>query len=428
MPNISTEVIVIGAGMAGIAAAHELKQRAWEVIVLEARDRIGGRMWTNRLWPNAPVDLGASWIHGVQGNPLTELARRFKLKTIVTDYEARLDYDATGKRLPNNYADQANARLEGVLETLAEEGEKLERDNSLGQAFTQWLDRKKVTGLERQDLLHALHVEVENEYATEASDMSLWYWDQDEAFDGEDVVFPNGYDQIPQQLGANLDIRLKQVVQSVDYSGKQVTVTTSQGVFTAPHAVITLPLGVLQSGAIKFSPTLPAAKQNALKRLKMGVLDKVYLRFPEVFWPKEPAFFGHRGVRLGEWPYFFNLYPFTQQPILLAFNAGPFARQLEKLTDDQIVTRATKVVRTLFGATAPAATSWHITRWASDPFALGSYSHVPPGASGKDYDALASAVNQRLFFAGEATHRKYPSTVHGAYLSGVRAAKEIDSL
>jgi monoamine oxidase len=157
----------------------------------------------------------------------------------------------------------------------------------------------------------------------------------------------------------------------------------------------------------------------------MGLLNKTYLRFPEVFWDKEHDLLGHIAERKGEWAEWLNIYKYTGQPILLGFNAGRYGRQIEKLSDREIVAAAMKTLRSLYGAKIPDPEAWLITRWAGDPLAGGSYSYLPPGATEGDRAALAQPVGGRLFFAGEATSVEYPATVHGALLSGRRAAKEI---
>lgn len=157
----------------------------------------------------------------------------------------------------------------------------------------------------------------------------------------------------------------------------------------------------------------------------MSVLNKCYLRFPNAFWHPRAHLLGYVNAARGQWSEWLNIYRYTGQPVLVGFNAGNFGEQLETLSDEAITDSAMKVLRTIYGATIPDPTGVRITRWKSDPFTRGSYSHIPPGASGKDYDALAASVDGRLFFAGEATSRIYPGTVHGAWLAGRKAAREI---
>jgi len=202
-------------------------------------------------------------------------------------------------------------------------------------------------------------------------------------------------------------------------------VKTDQGNFNANQVVITLPLGVLQKGNVTFSPALPAAKQAAITDLDMGLLDKLYLRFPAIFWPTEPEILNFLGNGNGEWAEWLNIAHYTDKPVLLGFNASRIARQMETRTDAETVASAMQILRTVYGPQIPDPDSFRLTRWAQDPFALGSYSYLPPGTEPQIMDTLAAPVADRLFFAGEATYSDHPSTVHGAYLSGLREAEAI---
>lgn len=418
------DVLVIGAGMAGLMAARTLADAGLTVIVLEGRTRIGGRIWTNTDL-GVSLDLGASWIHGVEGNPVTALARRYKIKTIVTDYDNGVVYNSDGKRLNKDRQDELEPWLEAVLAEAAEYGEGLEEDTSLQQGIDAVLAANRPDHTAMRELNFILNTMVEHEYAADVGELSLWYWDESEVFDGDDVVFPGGYAQIPTQLAQGLDLRLEQVVQGITYGRSGVTVTTHRGVYTADRCVVSVPLGVLKRGTIEFQPALPAAKQAAIERLGMGVLNKVYLKFPHPFWDTKREFLNYIAARRGEWAEFLNLHYYTGAPVLLGLNAGTYGRAVELLPDRAIVAGMMKTLKTLYGPQIPAPTGYLITRWAQDPFAYGSYSYLPVGSTPADYEILEAPVGGQIFFAGEHTSRDYPSTVHGALLSGQRAARRI---
>ena len=157
----------------------------------------------------------------------------------------------------------------------------------------------------------------------------------------------------------------------------------------------------------------------------MGILNKIAMRFPDCFWPESTHFFGLLGDSHRDVMNIVNMTPHVEQPILVALTYGEYARTLEMATDFEMVSTVLEDLRTIFGSGVPDPTAVAITRWNSDPFTLGSYSHIPPGASPEDYDIIEEPVAQRLFFAGEASCRRYPGTVHGAYLSGQQQAKKI---
>lgn len=413
------DVIVIGAGMAGLAAATQLIKDGHSVILLEGRERIGGRTWTDHTL-GVPVDMGASWIHGVKDNPLTELANRFNATRVPTNYDDMALYDADGRELSDAESDKIDRDFENMMENVYELQEELEGDISLQVAINR-------SAKSTRNLTYSINTTIEHEYGADVSDLSLFEWDQDGEQSGGDVIFPKGYEQLVNGLAKGLDIRTKTRVESIDYNDKTVRIGTGKGEFRCQRVVVTLPLGVLKKGSVHFSPELPTQKQKSISRLNMGVLNKVYLKFPKVFWDKE-TMIGYVASEKGRWCEWLNVHKFTGQPVLLGFNAGAYGVEIESESDDDIVDGAMTVLRRIYGDDIPDPEGWAITRWMSDPFAYGSYSHIPPAASGADYDQLSRPVSGRLFFAGEATHRVYPGTVHGAYLSGMRAAKEIKSL
>lgn len=430
-PPARPQVLVIGAGIAGLAAARSLHDQGHTVTVLEARPRMGGRVWTDRTtWPDLPVDLGASWIHGVRGNPIADLAVAAAIPTAATDYDNNQIYDSQGAPLSSTAEARLWSQFETLMAQVAELQDETETDISLQAAIDQILAQMNLEQTDLHALRSAILTTIEHEYGADAAQLSLWSYDHEEDLPGGDVIFPGGYDIIATFLAKNLDVRLGHRVQAIDYSGDGVEVKTDQGSFNADQVVVTLPLGVLQKGSVTFAPALPPAKQTAITGLGMGLLDKLYLRFPasDIFWPTEPEilnFIAADAERFGQWAEWLNIAHYTGKPVLLGFNASRIARQMETRTDAETVASAMQVLRTVYGPQIPDPESFRLTRWAQDPFALGSYSYLPPGTEPQIMDTLAAPVANRLFFAGEATYREHPSTVHGAYLSGLRAAEEI---
>ena len=416
-------VLVVGAGIAGLAAARKLREKGLSVIVLEGRERVGGRIWTERSL-TAPVDLGASWIHGTEGNPITSLAKEFGARTRGTSYGRISVYDGDGSAVPSVSVANSQARYQELLGVTTKMAETLKGDISIETALEKALQGAKLSPAEERALKWNVGTQ-EMAAAADLSELSLLYSAAGKGFGGGDRLFPQGYDQIVKGLAAGTDIRLGHVVRKISHGAKDVKVETSKGEFTASFVVVTLPLGVLQAGSVTFDPPLPSRKKDAMKRLKMGVLNKIALEFPKPFWPTEPDFLGYMSKTKGEFPIFLNLHRYGKAPMLLGFAAGSFGRSTEALSNEEITGQLVKVMSTVNGAAVPKPTGMVRTQWASDPFAGGSYSYVPVGATGEEYDALAEPVGSRLFFAGEATSRDYHATVHGAYLSGLREAERI---
>jgi monoamine oxidase len=398
--------------------------------VLEARDRLGGRIWTSRAWQGLSVDLGANWIEGVRGNPVAELARQAGAATVVSDEDRATLFDHDGRELTDTEVEAVEDDYEALMEDVERLGRRRRRarapDPSLGTGITEALARSPRSPDALRRLRCAVTTTIEHEYAEDTGGLSLYHWDDDESYGGDDVLLPGGYAQVTDHLARGLSVRTSHVVERVAWGASGVTVTvTGRGDFFAPCAVCTLPLGVLKAGGVTFDPALPPRKRQALSALGVGVLDKLVLRFPQAFWQRSGAeLLAYASATPGEWAESYDLAGVLGQPILMLFNAGSVARAFEQETDAQVVDRAMVVLRRIFGAAIPAPTGQLVTRWGQDPFALGSYSHLPPGASLDDVDALAQALDGALFFAGEATDH-YSATVHGAVRSGRRAAQEV---
>jgi monoamine oxidase len=423
-------VIVVGAGIAGLAAARTLADRGHDVVVLEARDRVGGRIHTSRQWPDVPVDLGASWIHGVDANPITELARKAGAGTVATSYDNGTDYAADGRRLDEDRSEQLKHWRGVIAEALTdaqdEAGDNDEApDAALRSVAERAVDWPALAPPDRE-LVAAVLNDYEHEYSGSVDDLSSLYFDDDKRITGTDVLFPGGYGTITDYLATGLAVRTGDGVTRIDWNDTGATITTATGTFTGDRVVVTLPLGVLRSGAVEFGHELPADKTAAITKLGMGVLDKCYLRFPAQFWPDTDWLTYIPGLdKAGRWGQWINYSRAANQPILLGFNAADFGRTSETWSDTDLVATAMDTLRTIYGPGIPAPIDHQITRWSADPFAHGSYSFNRLGSTPEMRDQLAAPVDDRVYFAGEATDRGSFGTVHGAYNSGLRAAEEI---
>lgn len=417
-------IVVIGAGLAGLAAAKELIGHDLDVLVLEARDRIGGRTWTSSKWPGMPMDLGASWIHGVTGNPLTRVAESADAELLETSYERTIVFNSDGKPLTEaQEKDMEKLRKQIWLALGAAQDGDL--DKSVGQVIEELLVRLKLGEQAQRFARFIVNAEIEQEYAGSLQRLSSYWYDNAEEFDGEDMLFADGYQSVVNHLAQGLTIRTGQVVREIDWSALPIQIVAESDRFSADRVIVTLPLGVLKAGAVRFSPELPASKTKALQKLEMGTLNKCYLRFSQIFWPKDVDWLEYVSEHAGTWSQWVSFARAANAPVLLGFNAADRGREIEAWSDEKIVASAMGTLKKMFGNGIPEPLDYQITRWGMDPFARGSYSFNPVATDPKAREQLAAVVNDRLYFAGEATEQDYFGTAHGAYLSGVRAAKEI---
>lgn len=417
-------IIVIGAGIAGLAAARELTRQGHQVQVIEARDRVGGRIWTSQRWPDLPVDFGATWIHGVEGNPITQLANAAKAKRLVTSYERTASYQMDGALVSDLVAAELEKMTELVSATL-QQAQQLDTDVSVREAVADLIAQAEDPEQAQHLLDFVLSSTLEQEYGGSASELSAFWHDASQEFDGEDELFVEGFQIIIQYLAQGLQIALDQVVTTIDWQSATVLVSTAAKTYSADQVILTVPLGVLKQNQLQFKPALPQPKLEAIQQLGMGVLNKCYLRFAKAFWPDDVDWLEYMSEQQGEWTEWVSLLHTTKVPVLLGFNAATHGRSIETWTDQQIVDDAMNTLRIMFGDDIPKPIDYQITRWASDPFSFGSYSFSAVGSTPQMRENLAAPLQQRLFFAGEATEPEYFGTAHGAYLSGVRAAKNI---
>jgi monoamine oxidase len=430
--DLRADVLVAGAGIAGLSAARELTRRGYRVIVLEARSRIGGRIWTDRSL-GLPLDLGASWIHHKRGNPLNTLAQDIGADRVETEYDNITRYASSGHKLGDKENREINALGTRIHKKIRKWQDTYKKDTSLHSAVDRYIKQNSIPASTLPLLNYVLNTGIEHEYAADLADLSLHWFDDADEYRGSDVLFPRGYDQLTGHISQGIDIRLGHPVHSVEVKQNSVLMRAGDAdyagemEFRADSAVIAVPLGVLKAREIRFSPPLPARKEKDIARMGFGVLNKLYLQFDRPFWPQDTHLIGYVPKKKGEWCEWLNMLPFTGEPLLLGFNAGRFGREIESWSDEHIANSALTVLRKIYGSSVPEPKARLVTRWGQDRFARGSYSSLTPGMKPKAYTRLAAPVADRLFFAGEHTHRNHPATAHGAFLSGIRAAEELYS-
>lgn len=413
------DVIVIGAGIAGLAAARALADLDYEVLVLEATDRIGGRLRTDHSL-GAPFEIGAGWIHGPEDNPISDLASAVQATTFVTDDDSFQVFDAAGAPIEHATIVEKYNELTDIYQRI---DEAFDGDQSLERAI------KKIAPASLKDpilrWMHSAYTEFDTGGPIEA--LSAYYFDEDEAFDGEDVVIAEGYDSILTPLAEGLDIRFNAVVTEVEYEkGDGALVTAGGKAYESSFVICTLPLGVLQAGDVTFTPALPSATRKNIKRQAMGNVSKIAFKFDEAFWPTETQYFGLMSAQKGRWNYWLNYRTFSQENILLGLSVGNYAGEIEAKGEEAMKADALKALGEMFGREIPEPRQTLMTRWSKNPYARGAYTYSPVGIQPKNFTDLTKPIEDVILLAGEHTTFEYHATTHGAYLSGLAAAAKID--
>lgn len=424
------DTIVVGAGVAGLTAAKLLVNAGQRVVVLEARDRVGGRVWTDRQ--NGRItDLGASWIHGVDGSPVAAAADAFGMATVEftvggyqPDSRPIAHFDPSGIRLSDEEAARYVADIHAADAALLDVIAGSPANASYRDVTDAALAAQGWTPERTQRVREYFEHRSEEQYGAWIDDLAAHGLD-DDSIDGDEVVFPDGYDRLPEHLAHGLDVRLGQVVSRVEWSTEGVTVVTGTGVFSADRAIVTVPVGVLQSADFTITPALPAPIADALSRLRMNAFEKIFLRFAEKFWDDSVYAIRQQGPEGSWWHSWYDLTALHGEPTLLTFAAGPAAREIRDWSDEAVIDSVLTQLRRLYGDSVSMPTGAHITDWQSDPFAHGSYAYMTVGATTADHDDLATPIGGVLHLAGEATWTDDPATVPAAMFSGHRAAERV---
>ncbi|MCU0238363.1 MAG: FAD-dependent oxidoreductase [Pyrinomonadaceae bacterium] len=417
-PN-GKSVIVVGAGISGLAAAKKLKENGFEVTVLESQDRVGGRLRTNRSLGIA-FDEGASWIHGINKNPLTKLAEQAGMETFHTDDNSFKSFDLGGVLRSAKTYDKTEAEFYEILETMMEKGSP---NQSFEAVFNRLYPQKAKDRLWKFFLSTYLTFDCGD---LDKLSSTLYY--EGEEFSGIEKISTNGYDKIPNFLAKGLNVQLNQRVTKIDYTGKKVKITHNEQVSTADYVLVTVPLGVLKKSVIQFVPALPAEKQTAINKVGMNCVNKFLLTWDKAFWD-DVQYISYTPEIRDKFNYFVNVKKFHPTVnALMTFAYADYGRKTETMSDSEIIAEIMSHLKDIYGKNIPNPTNLLRTKWSSNENSFGAYSYTAMGTKMRYFDDLAKEVNKKLFFAGEHTNSKYFSNAHGAYLSGIREADKISTL
>ncbi|CAL9690747.1 unnamed protein product [Knipowitschia caucasica] len=437
-------VIIIGAGASGLAAARQLHNFGTQVMVLEARERIGGRVWDNTSM-GVTVGHGAQIVNGCINNPIALMCEQMGIK--MHKLGDRCDLFQEGGQVTDPSIDKRmdfhfNAILDVVSEWRKDKSQS--QDTPLGEKVQEvkknFLQESGVQFSDLEEKVLQFHLSnLEFACGSPLGQVSARSWDHNEffaQFSGDHTLLTKGYSVLLHKLAEGLDIRTKCPVKSIDYTGDLVKVTSTNGSqWTAQKVLVSIPLTLLQKNYIHFKPPLSERKMKAIHSLGAGIIEKVALQFPFRFWDSKiqgADYFGHippSPDHRGMFGVFYDMNPQGKQAVLMSIISGDAVAAVREMDEKVVIDMCMKILRELFKEQeVPDPLKFFVTHWSRDMWAQMSYSYVKTGGSGEAYDILAEDIQGKVFFAGEATNRHFPQTVTGAYLSGVREASKMTAM
>jgi len=420
LPGISfaqsnPDVVVIGAGAAGLSASAELMRRGISFVCIEGMNRIGGRCYTDMSTFGVPADHGAHWLHGHAQNEIAIFGKKHKDKfKIYKEPDRSVVYD--GKAKVN----------ENKLWKIYKKIKKIRSENSSDKPFMDLLPEK----LKKNDWFDTAHkasmARDFGEFST-YDDNNNWY---DPGWDSGNALCREGYGTLLAYYRKDVPVKLNTIVSEIKWGGQGVQVVTNKGTINAKACLVTVSAGILKAEKIKFTPALPPRKYEALESVSMTISNRVLMQLKKKFYGQfksDTNFYikcNSNGAKSPE-TISYGLLKMSGTNVSLFGISGQFSRDLENEGSEAMIDFVLNKLKSTFGS--KFYEKYFIkaiaTGWANNPFTLGAYSGGVPGKSKKRYD-IKFPVGDRIFFAGEATAGAF-STVHGANRSGIRAATDL---
>jgi monoamine oxidase len=429
------EIIIIGSGMAGVSTAKHLTKILDEnklnskITIFEGRNRTGGRTWTTNFNIDnkaIKIDVGATYVEGPHREPIVALCKQFEMKLVDRDWKS-LRFDSKNQKMDNPNFERLTKVFEDHMKKAMGRPDK---DTSAKIALERFY-KETNQRFESTEMLQFLIHQVEIFEGGSFDEISAWSLDENDKIKVAEGIVQQGYGTLVEKYSQGLNIQLNQIVKGIDYSNpSHISVHTNQGEFKADFVVCTVPLGCLKMKTIQFKPDLPIEKQKVIAKMGMGVLDKIVLEFPKNFWGSD-LYKINKLFRINEKEFDDFLswdYVIKNTPIIVTHYAANFAKEIEKLSDEETIQKVMKVFQQCYGNDIPSPVKYFITRWNRDPFSFGSYSFHTIGCTPQDNEKLGEPIEKRIYFAGEAYISDACSFVNGAFLAGKRDAERIGKL
>lgn len=422
-------ILIIGAGIAGLAAAKTLIEHQQEVMVFEARDRIGGRVYSikNEL---GTFDLGASWIHGIEHNPIWDLAQQYQVSTTIFNYNESIYYHADGRPFSEPERLEFEQYVEQIEYLLAEST----HENALDAAYTA-LNQLNYSGAlftvsELKNLLLQYFERMANDpFATNLASLAAHYDRYEGYFSGDEVIFPEGYHQIIAALAQDIKIQTQTQIQHIECTDTHVELIDQQNRrYLGCKVLIAVPLGVLKHQLIRFQPSLPNVYRQAIDTIGFGSFNKVFLEFEQPL-PFEAlhaneihSYYYWHDER---WFNVLDLSEIYHKPVYLMLFGGAQSEWIDQSEDQDIWQFIYSGLAANFQHIPLQPKSMLVSRWGKDPYSMGSFSFPTPEHEEELIQVLNTPVHDRMYFIGEHCSLQYAGTVHGAYLTGQAVALKL---
>jgi monoamine oxidase len=404
----STNIAIIGAGAAGLAAAKELQRLGEDFLLLEASHRIGGRAYTEELIPGVPFDLGAHWLMAPSVNPLIPYARRAAIELeAASEHYTAARYFEEHDWLPDNAYQEFSDYWDRQFAALAKVHEQ-QQDRSVFDVIdndSHWAP-----------YFHMFFAQDFTRDVDQASVMDTMNYVRQE----DDLAVASGLGRLLTQFGTDVPVTLNAAVRSIDTRDAAIRLDTAKGQIRADKIIVTVSSGVLAARQIDFAPALPDWKLEAINGLPMGSCTRIALMFDDSILRELPSEF--TVDTCGDGPIHFRNQPFGYDYVEVACG-GRMAAWLEKSGERAAIAYVLEKLRAMAGQRSVADPSHTIvSAWDGDAWTKGAYSCARPGAADQR-SVLARPVDDRIYFAGEAASGNYYASVHGACISGSEAAR-----
>lgn len=427
--DINLPILIIGAGIAGIACAKKLQENGKKVIVLEAKSIIGGRINSKKIDSDI-FDLGASWIHGIDDNPIWAIAQENDIETTIFNYDKSRYFHENAKLFSEKEAQEFEFYIDKIEKSLLETQQISALDAIKDIIFSLPYSGHTFSESYLKKLLLSFFERIANDpFATNLDQLSSKYQNYEGYFNGNEVVFPKGYYQIIESISKNIDIKLNVDIKKITYENDYIEVIDCNNkTYFGSQVIVAVPLGILKKNHIEFHPPLSSDYIHSIQEIGFGSFNKVFFEL------EQPLPFRLNSSVENISDFYWNdsncfnildLSKIYQKPSYLILFGGDQSNFIDHSTDKEVSDFVFSSLEKQFDIILNKPKKIIVTRWGADPYSYGSFSFPSLNHTDDLIKTLQKPIRKLIFFAGEHCSLKYAGTVHGAYLSGCETAEKI---